>query len=162
MAEGSVWQLRGGLHLSSPGSQGKWSEALRSATATRIKKLIFIQICFLLLLANLPITPTLFEEHVDTKYSHVTFTHIFKEFCHAQHSYISKVTSFSLFYGLSSDLYSRTHERNYAIIYITLQEEISSFTQPIKLEKKIAYDEWKQCKIKLIRNVYKNIWKAVY
>jgi len=69
MAEGSVWQLHGGLHLSSPGSPGKWSEALRSATATSIKKLIFIQFCVLLLLAHLLITLTLFVEHIDTKYS---------------------------------------------------------------------------------------------
>ena len=42
----------------------------------------------------------------------------FKEFCHAQHSYISKVTSFSPFYRPPSDLHTRTHERNYTIIYI--------------------------------------------
>jgi len=93
MVEGSVWQLHGGLHLSSPGSPGKWNEALRSATATRIKKLILIQFCVLLLLAHLLITLTLFEEHVDPKYSQVTFKHMFlMEICHAKHSYISKVT----------------------------------------------------------------------
>jgi len=84
MAEGSVWQLHGGLHLSSPGSRGKWSEALRSATATRIKKLILVQFC-VPLLAYLLITLTVFEEHVDKKYSRVTFKHKYlKEFCHAQ------------------------------------------------------------------------------
>ena len=50
-----------------------------------------------------------------------------KEFCHAQHSYICKVTSFGTFYR-TSDLSTRTHERNYAIAYITLEKEIPSYT----------------------------------
>lgn len=32
---------------------------------------------------------------------------------------ISKETIFSPFYGPSSDLYSRIHERNYTIIYVS-------------------------------------------
>jgi len=39
-----------------------------------------------------------------------------------------KVTSFGPYYRPSPDLYTRTHERNYTIIYITSEEEISSFT----------------------------------
>jgi len=34
--------------------------------------------------------------------------------------YISEATSFGPFCGLSSDLYTRTHERSYTIICITL------------------------------------------
>jgi len=41
-----------------------------------------------------------------------------KEFRHAQHCYISTVTSFSPFYRPSSDLYTRNNERNYTIICI--------------------------------------------
>jgi hypothetical protein len=43
-----------------------------------------------------------------------------------------KVTSFGPFYRPSSDLHTKIHERNYTIIYITLKEEISSFTKMYK------------------------------
>jgi len=46
----------------------------------------------------------------------------------AQHSFISKVTSFGPFDGPSSDLCTRTREGNCTIICITLEKEISSFT----------------------------------
>jgi len=48
-----------------------------------------------------------------------------KEFLHAQHSDISKVTIF----GPLSDLNTRTNKRNYIINYtsITLENEMSSF-----------------------------------
>jgi hypothetical protein len=62
-----------------------------------------------------------------------------KQFCHAQHSYISKVTSFSPFYGMSSGLRARTHERNYTTIYINSEKEISSFTQLYKTGEKCIW-----------------------
>jgi len=46
---------------------------------------------------------------------------------HAQHSYISNVTIFGPLYWPSLDLYTRTHERNYKIIYIPLEKENASF-----------------------------------
>jgi len=45
----------------------------------------------------------------------------------AQHNFISKVTSFGPFDVPSSDLYTRTHERNYTIICITLEKEICTY-----------------------------------
>ena len=69
-AEGSVWQLRGGWHLSSPGSPEIWSEALQSATVTKIKKLILMKSYILLRSTNLPIILTLSEEYANT---HSTF-----------------------------------------------------------------------------------------
>jgi hypothetical protein len=41
----------------------------------------------------------------------------FKAFHPAQHTYISKVSSFCSFYGPSLDLCTSTHKRNYIIIY---------------------------------------------
>jgi len=43
-----------------------------------------------------------------------------------------KVTIFSPFYVPSSDLHTRTHERNYAVTYVALEKEISFFTQMYK------------------------------
>ena len=61
-----------------------------------------------------------------------------KEFRHAQYSYISDVTIFGPLYWPSLDLYTRTHERNYKIIYIPLEKESASFTQMYKTCKKNA------------------------
>jgi len=129
MAEGSVWQLHGGLRLSSPGSPGKWSEALRSATATGIKKLILIQFC-VLLLAHLLITLTLCEEHVDTKYSQVTFKHTYlKEFCHVQHSYISKVTYFwPILWAIVTPIYQNPCKKLYSHIYNIRERDLFLYT----------------------------------
>ena len=52
---------------------------------------------------------------------------------------MAKVTISSLFYVPSSDLHTRTHERNYVITYITLEKEISFFTQMYKTVRN-AYD----------------------
>jgi len=49
------------------------------------------------------------------------------EYRHAQYSYIYKVSSFSPIYEPSPDLYTSTDERNYTVIYITLEKEICSF-----------------------------------
>ena len=43
-----------------------------------------------------------------------------------------KVTSFGPYYRPSPDLYTRTHERNYAFTYITLEKGTSFFTQMYK------------------------------
>lgn len=51
-----------------------------------------------------------------------------KEFRHAQHNYVSKVSIFGPLYWPPSELYTRTRERNYTVVYITLEKEISSFT----------------------------------
>jgi len=40
-----------------------------------------------------------------------------KEFRYAKHSYISTASSFGPLFGPPSDLYTRTHKRNYTIIY---------------------------------------------
>jgi hypothetical protein len=50
------------------------------------------------------------------------------------------VSSFGPFYGPSSELYTRTHERNYTIIYIILEKERSlPLHRCLKLVKN-AYD----------------------
>jgi hypothetical protein len=45
---------------------------------------------------------------------------------------MAKVNIFSPFYAPSSDLHTRTNERKYAITYITLEKDISFFTQIYK------------------------------
>jgi len=70
--------------------------------------------------------------------------------------FITKATNFGRFLEPSSDLYTRTHERNYTIykpwikIYLLL-------CWRIKLRKN-AYESWKQCEIKIRINMRKAIY----
>jgi len=125
MAEGSVWQLHGGWHLSSPGSPGKWSEALRSATATRIKKLILIQFC-VLLLAHLLITLTLCEEHVDKVQSGHFQTHIFK-------GILSCTTQLYLYFwpilwAIVTPIYQNPRKKLYSHLYNIRERDLFLYT----------------------------------
>lgn len=71
-----------------------------------------------------------------------------KEFRPSRHSCISKVTSFGPFYG-PSDLFTRTHERNYKIIYITflyvdryVKKEIHRWTCKEEISFCKVVNEW--------------------
>jgi len=58
-----------------------------------------------------------------------------KEYHHAKHSYIAKVTSSGLFSGHHQTYTSETI-RNNTLIYITLEKEVWSFTQMYTTGKK--------------------------
>lgn len=53
--------------------------------------------------------------------------------------FITKVTSFSPFFGPSSDLHTRTHESDCKNCLLTLDKEISSFTLTCKTSRKCIW-----------------------
>jgi len=78
----------------------------------------------------------------------------------------SKATSFGPFYGSLSDRYTRTHERNYTIIYITLERERererSPFTQMLYKTGKKMYIISENNKKQRLLQIYMNICTEVY
>jgi hypothetical protein len=67
---------------------------------------------------------------------------------------ISKVTSFGPSNGPSSDLFIRTHERNYTIIYITTEKGCPPLHRYIKLVRSSLRNITVLCMTELLRYIY--------
>jgi len=77
-----------------------------------------------------------FKEYGSSK---VLLINVSKQVLSCTTQFITKVTSFSQFFGPSSDLFTRTHESNYKNCLLTLDHHQTCLPELMKVTIKIVY-----------------------